>query len=62
MLDEKKLHKVLNKDFALSLLELAEIANDNEGDTVNFVLYEMNGIRMDVCISFGYTRVDKEEN
>lgn len=53
--------KEFNKGFILNLLEPAEIAADSDGDTIDFILAERDGIRMNVSISFSYTSIDEEE-
>ena len=52
--------KKFNKGFILNLLELAEIAVDAEGDTIDFILAERDGIRMNVSISFSYTSIEED--
>lgn len=56
-----KYSKEFNKGFLLEILELAEIAADADGDTIDFTLAKRDGIRMDVSISFSYTKIDEEE-
>jgi hypothetical protein len=58
----RDISKELNKGFILNLLELAEIAADADGDTIDFTLAERDGIRMNVSISFSYISIDKEDN
>ena len=62
MMSKRCMSKEFNADFILNLLDLAEMANNAEGDTIEFTIYEMDGIRMDASISFSYTEIDKEEN
>lgn len=50
----------MSRGFITELLRLAEMAVDADGDTVEFTLAERDGIRMDVEISFSYTRIDEE--
>lgn len=51
-----------DKDFLLNLLDLAQMVSDLDSDTIHFTLAEVDGIRMDVSISFSYTSINKEEN
>lgn len=55
-----KVSKNISSGFITALLQLAEMAVDADGDTVEFTLAERDGIRMDVSISFSYTRIDEE--
>lgn len=52
--------KEFNKGFLLEILQLAEIAANADSDTIDFKLAERDGIRMDVSISFIYTKIDEE--
>ena len=50
-----------NRGFIAELLRLAEVAIDADGDTIDFTLAKKDGIRMDVSISFSYTKIDEED-
>ena len=56
-----KISKNISSRFIADLLRLAEMALDADGDTVEFTLAERDGIRMDVSISFSYTKIDDED-
>ena len=56
-----KVSKNMSRIFMTELLRLAEMAVDADGDTVEFTLAERDGIRMDVEISFSFTKIDDEE-
>lgn len=60
MQNDKSCSKEFSKRFVIELLELAEIAAGAEGDTIDFTLIERDGIRMDVSISFSYTRIEED--
>lgn len=51
----------ISRGFITDLLRLADMAVDADGDTVEFTLAERDGIRMDVEISFSFTKIDDEE-
>ena len=57
----KTISSSLNRGFVMELLRLAEMAVDVDGDTIDFTLIEKDGIRMDVSISFSYTKIYEEE-
>ena len=59
-MENKICSKKFNKGFVMELLNLAEIAADAEGDTIDFTLVEKYGIRMDVSITFSYTSIGEE--
>ena len=57
-----KLCKIkLDSSFLSTLVDLAEIAVDGDGDTIDFILTEKDGIRMGVSISFSFTNINKED-
>ena len=55
-----KQSKNMSRGFITELLRLADMAVDAECDTVEFTLAERDGIRMDVSISFSFTKIDEE--
>lgn len=56
-----KMSSNISRGFIRDLLRLADMAVEAEGDTVEFTLAERDGIRMDVSISFSFTKIDDEE-
>ena len=55
-----KMSSNISRGFITDLLRLADMAVDANGDTVEFTLAERDGIRMDVEISFSFTKIDEE--
>ena len=56
----KTISSNLNKGFVMELLRLAEMVVDADGDTIDFTLAEKDGIRMDVSITFSYTKIEED--
>lgn len=56
-----KMSSNISRGFITDLLRLADMAVDAEGDTVEFTLAERDGIRMDVSISFSFSKIEDEE-